>query len=376
MWPEEDGRTRSGRAEGLPGKEADSLDVFRVGIAGSGFGARVHAPLLAAHPGFDPVAIASLHRGDPDRVRKESGIANVTNDWRRLLDMRLDLLVVAANPPLHREIAERALERGLHVLCEKPMALDAAEAESMEELRREHGRIGAITFEFRFRPARAAVRQLLAQGRIGRVLHVAYAGQDARYAHLLSAPIGWLGESSQGGGRLGALGSHMFDSLRYWTGDEVSELSAQLTTHVPVSEDGERRDADDAFQAFGRMVSGATFLLDYRSATHRPSGWQLEIHGTEGTIALTDDRTVRLAPGSGGWQDVPLAPGADAPSAPEAVRGYASAMLPFLDELHASLRTGEPTGDLPTFADGVMSQRLLDAARRSSSSGLREVLRG
>ncbi len=350
------------------------MDVFRVGIAGGGFGARVHAPLLAAHPGFRPVAIAGLHRGDPDRIRSESGIAEVLSDWRRLLDLPLDLLVVAAAPARHREIAEAALERGLHVLCEKPMALDLGEAESMETLRRRSGRLGAITFEFRFRPARQAVRRLIAEGRIGRVVHVAYAGQDARYPQLVQDRLGWLGSRRQGGGRLGALGSHMFDSLRYWTGDEVSEIASQLTTHVPEGPGGETRDADDAFQAIGRMSGGATFTLDYRSATHLLSGWQLDVHGTEGTIALRDDRSVRLLPPGGEWQEVALPPAADAPELPPSPRGYASAMLPFLDRLHDALARGEAHRDLPTFQDGVESQRLLDAARRSSESGTRQLL--
>ncbi len=351
------------------------MDVVRVGIAGSGFGARIHAPMLRAHPGFEPVAIASLHRGDPDRVRAESGVEHVLDDWHRLLDLPLDLLVVAASPALHREITEAALQRGLHVLCEKPMALDLAEAESMESVRRAKGRIGAVTFEFRFRPARATVRRLVAEGAIGRVLHVAYAGQDPRYAQLRSARLGWLGSRQQGGGRLGALGSHMFDSLRYWTGDEVAELSAQLTTHVAEGAEGERRDADDAFQVFGRLVSGATFLLDYSSATNRPSGWQLEVQGTEGTVALADDRTVRLQRGGDDWQDVALPEAAAAPELPDVAGGYASALLPFLDRLHETLATGRPAADLPTFQDGVESQRLLDAARYSSDTGRRMALR-
>jgi predicted dehydrogenase len=357
-------------------RRRSTLDVLRVGIAGSGFGARVHAPILAAHPGFEPVAIASLHRGDADRVRAESGIANVMDNWHDLIDLPLDLLVVAANPELHREITEAALQAGLHVLCEKPMALDLVEAESMESLRRAQDRIGAITFEFRFRPARAAVRGLIADGAIGRILHVSYAGQDRRLAQLHSAPLGWLGRRSQGGGRLGALGSHMFDSLRYWTGDEVAELTAQLTTHVAEGPAGERRDADDAFQVVGRLVSGATFLLDYRSATTRPSGWQLEVHGSEGTLALSDDRTVRLQRGDGDWREVELPEAREAPGLPDTASGYASAMLPFLDRLHRSVVAGRPSGDLPTFQDGVESQRLLDAARRASDTGRRQTLRG
>ena len=348
--------------------------VLRVGIAGSGFGARVHAPMFAAHPGFAPVAIASLHRGDRDRIRRESGTADVLDDWRRLLDLPLDLLVVAANPSLHKEISEAGLERGIHVLCEKPMALDLAAAEAMESVRGRSGRIGAITFEFRFRPARQAVRRLIAEGRIGRILHVAYLGQDPRYAQLVAERQGWLGSRAAGGGRLGALGSHMFDSLRYWTGDEVSELAAQLTTHVPEGA-GERRDADDAFQVIGRMLGGATFLLDYRSATHRPAGWQLEVHGTQGTIAMADDLSVRLHEPHAGWQEIALPPAADAPGLPDAARRYASAMLPFLDRLHAAIARGEAGEELPTFRDGVESQRLLDAARRASSEARRQTLR-
>lgn len=349
---------------------------FRVGIAGSGFGARVEAPMFAVHAGFEPVAIATLHRGDEARIREESGMHDVLHDWRRLLDRHLDLLVVAAHPALHREITEAALAQGLHVLCEKPMALDLAEAAAMEEARVRSGTVGAITFEFRFRPARQAVRRLIADGAIGQPLHVAFSGQDPRLPQLQAERIGWLGQSEMGGGRLGALGSHMVDSLRYWTGDEVAELSAELTTHVPDGPGGERRDADDAFVVVGRLQGGATFVLDYQSASRRPAGWQLAVHGSQGTIALRDDRAVWLQTGGGGWQEIDLPPAADHPDLPAAARGYASAFLPFLDRLHQSLAGGEATGDLPTFRDGVASQRLLDAVRRSARTGLRQHLQG
>jgi len=345
--------------------------VFRVGIAGGGFGARVHAPLMRAHGGFEPVAVASLNGGDLEGIRRTSGVEAVVDGYPALLELDLDLVVVASHPGLHRPLTEAALQRGVHVLCEKPMAIDAEEAEAMEALRSALGLVGAITFEFRFRPARQAVRRLIAEGRLGRLLHIAYTGREPRYRALAAEPLGWLARRAQGGGRLGALGSHMFDSLRFWTGDEPAELQAQLATHVPQGPKGERRDADDGFQIVGRMRSGATFMFDYLSASHQPSGWHLEVHGSEGLLRMEDDQVVGFLPAGGAWQEIPLPKAASAGLSGSAA-SYESAMLPFLDRLHLALVHGEAPGDLPVFQDGAQVQRLLDAARRSSETGRRE----
>ncbi|MBX5465253.1 MAG: Gfo/Idh/MocA family oxidoreductase [Clostridia bacterium] len=351
---------------------------LRVGIIGTGFGARVQAPLFGRHPAFEVAAVASVARGDVERVRRESGVERVLTDWRALLEEPLDLVSVTSDPAHHKEMVLAALERGHAILCEKPMALDAGEAEEMVSARERAGRPGWIDFEFRFRPARQKTREILASGRLGRILHVSYIGRDAGYHRLAENRLGWLGRRATGGGVLGAVGSHAIDALRWWLGDEFASLEARLITHVPevTLPDGERevRDADDAFQVIGETRSGIRFEMAFVRASRHLSGWRLEVLGSEGTLVMRGDRELELGLGDEPLRPVPLEP-TPAPPAdlPAAARPYWDAFPPFLDHLARALRGGEEPG-LARFEDGLAVQRVMDAVREAAETGRRVML--
>lgn len=352
------------------------MQRIRVGIIGTGFGARVHAPILRAHPGFDVQAIASVTRGDSTRIQSESGVDRVYADWRQMLDReKLDLLVVASAPDLHREMAFGGFERGLHVLCEKPMALDIAEAESMCDAQRRAGRHGFINHEFRFRPARLCVREALRQGAIGDVVQVNYQNIGGGYLARQARRLNWLGSRSAGGGVLGAIGSHMFDSLRFWTGREVQNVSGQLETLVAeVDPDGrgaEHRTADDSFRTFGHLSGGIPFSLSYVVSSGGLARSELDIQGTEGCLRMVDDGHVLLARGDEALRasDLPALSPAP-PQLPGSAARYPF-LYPFVDRLHRMLTEGAEDPLMPTFADGLAVQGILDAVRRSSDEGRR-----
>ncbi|WP_226683162.1 Gfo/Idh/MocA family protein [Sutcliffiella horikoshii] len=349
-----------------------NMKKIRVGIIGTGFGAKVHAPVIKSHPGFEVVSISSVSRGRLDDIKEETGIENVYGNWEEMLEKEdLDLVSVASAPLLHHDMVVKAFESGKHVLCEKPMAFDALEAEKMIQARDAAGKMGWINFEYRFLPARQKIKEIISSGTIGKVLHVNFSLNIAGYERYATSKRGWLSQKDQAGGMLGAVGSHLIDSLLWWTDAKVESVSGQLTTHVPefIDENGEKevRTADDAFQAMGNFVGGGTFNIGSNIAVRHAEGWELEVYGTDGTIKMSQDNKVLVGIGNDPLEEVELEGALEIPKGMNPVAaGYFNAFYRSLDEVYKSLLGDEVNPDLPVLEDGFRVQVVMDAIRRSA----------
>lgn len=354
------------------------MSKIRVGIIGTGFGAKVHAPMMKLHGGFEVVAISSVSRGNVDEVRNTSLVENVYTDWKLMLEKEeLDLVVVASAVHLHKEMVLAAYEKGVHVLCEKPMAFDTSETEEMITARDEAGKLGLINHEFRFLPARSKVKEILESGTLGDVIHIRYQASFANYPGLATKSRGWLGQKETGGGMLGALGSHMIDGLQWWTNNQFSDVFANLPIHVPTSTkaDGtvEVRTADDGFQVMGTLTNGATVTLELISAARQTKNtWHLEVFGKNGTLVMLDDNKVFLATGDAGLESVELVPEIKAPEEMPAIAArYFNGFNRMLDALQETIQNGSKHPYLADFENGHTTQKVLDAVRLSHEEGRR-----
>ncbi|MBD8067819.1 Gfo/Idh/MocA family protein [Bacillus sp. PS06] len=352
------------------------MKKIKVGIIGTGFGAKVHAPMMKFHEGFEVVAISSVSRGNIDQVKKESLVDNVYTDWKKMLQEEdLDLVVIASAVFLHKEMVLAAYEKGLHVICEKPMALNSCETEEMLSVRNNADKFGLINHEFRFLPARTKVKELLDSGELGELLHIRYECTFASYESLTSRSRGWLGQKEAGGGMLGALGSHMIDTLQWWTSATFKEVFANLPIHVPTYTDSDGaidvRTADDGFQVIGRLANGATVTLELVSATRQTTNtWRLEIFGTNGTLSMLDDNQVFFSYGDTKLEEVELSPVIHAPvEMPEIAARYYNGFHRMLDALKESFDSGVKHPYLADFENGHQTQLILDAIRMSSLEG-------
>src|SRR5688572_27111263 len=177
----------------------------RIGIIGTGWGARVQAPTFR-ETGLSVVAIAGHNRERTRVVADDLGLRAV-DDWRDLVaSPDVDLISIVTPPSEHREMALASLEAGKHVLLEKPTALNALEAEELvSAASRNRDKLALIDHELRFLPSWREARE-----RIGEIGAVRYA--DVRYASPSrgdrSRAWNWWSDATRGGGILGAVGSH------------------------------------------------------------------------------------------------------------------------------------------------------------------------
>ena len=301
-------------------------------------------------------------------------------DWREAITRDdVDIVDICTPGFLHAEIAIAALEAGKHVLCEKPLANDPAEAERMVEAARaarERGQIAALGHTYRRVPALAHARDLVAAGRLGEIRQI-----RASYLQdwLVDAEAGmtWrLRAETAGSGALGDIGSHAIDQIQFVTGQQVTAVRGRLATMVPErpGPDGpEPVTVDDAAWATLELDGGAIASVEAsRMATGAKNELSLEVYGTKGALRFDLERLDEL------WF-------LDA-TAPVAEQGFARVLVtepehPYLEgwwpqghilgwenaftnqarDLLLAVRDRDPAAYSPDFEDGLALQRILEA---------------
>ena len=223
-----------------------------VGIVGTGFGVRVQLPLWQHTPGARVTAVCSHNEGRARQVADRFGLAHAVTDYRALAELPdVDLVSVVTSPELHYPASMAAIEAGKHVLCEKPFALDEAQAREMFEAAEAKGVVHMVNFEFRTTPARVRMREMIQDGFIGSLNHV-HATSFGDFVHWTEGrTASWWYGAKTGGGWLGASGSHTLDAMRRLFG-EVVAVSAALDTfakeHKAIDQPARIvADADDTF---------------------------------------------------------------------------------------------------------------------------------
>jgi predicted dehydrogenase len=284
---------------------------------------------------------------------------------------RFDLVCIATPTRQHAPMALAALEAGAHVLCEKPTAMDAAEARAMLDRAVSLGRVHMIDHELRFNPNRRKVRDLLAAGAIGQVRHVNVSNIVSSWGDPASRPAGdWWSLAAEGGGRLGANGSHQVDLLRWWLG-EVAAVNGQVRTMIPARIDRAtgatwRADADDLCHFTLEMEAGSLVQVFISAVARHALDNTTQIFGSEGTIVLENTgETLRLARAGGAFEEIQVHdPNADLPGLNPGI--WNVSVVGLLRELVAAIREGRQPREGATFHDGWRNQLVLDAVIQSS----------
>lgn len=351
------------------------MSKLKVGIIGTGFGALVQAPGFMMHPEWEVVALSGVSR--PGRAAEQAAqlrIPRAYDDYTRMLEgEELDLVSVVSAPDLHLPMTLSALERKIPVLCEKPMALNLAEARAMVGAAESRNLVNAIDFEFRHRPARTRFRELVQEGFLGELIHFTLTYSMPAFERHAARPMGWLWREESGGGMLGALGSHLIDSLRWFFGD-IEAVAGKLTTHVAQRE-GEQVTADDTFAFLCQMSGGkATGMVQMLMYAHHGFGMRLEAFGTKGSLVLIDDKSLLAGKAGQSLTEVALPVRIAVPGVtyPDQLDERTPPFVVMAENLaHAIRGAGAPgpSREYATFRDGAAVQAVLDAIRQADREG-------
>ncbi len=352
---------------------------IKIGIIGTGFARKVQIPAFLQCGGAEIVSIASGRRENAENVAKEFNIEHFTGDWRETIEYKdVDLICITTPPNLHKEMTLFALERGKHILCEKPMAMNAAEAEEMTEKAEEKEVLALIDHELRFQKGRQKAREILRKGEIGKIINAKYNFRNASRGSL-DVPWNWWSDEKQGGGALGAIGSHIIDSFNWFLGAEISSVFCQLKTHVQQRREeksGEMREVttDDEASLILRFADGdltedATGIVSL-SMVERPKYQnRIEFFGTEGAMRVGHRGEIFLATKDDkDWREIEVE--FDKPLEGVADTGFSRGFTSFAPKIIEAIREGKTEiENAATFADGLKVQRVLDAAHKSDETG-------
>ncbi|WP_285042485.1 Gfo/Idh/MocA family oxidoreductase [Plantibacter sp. LMC-P-059a] len=379
---------------------------LRVAIVGYSFMGSIHAQAWTTAPRFfdlgPGVELVAVSGRDAEAARAFAdrfGIADVETDWRALLTRGdVDVIDICTPGHLHAEIAIAALDAGIHVLCEKPLANTLEEAERMvaaAERAAARGVQAMVGFSYRRTPALAYAQRLVADGRLGTIRHI-----RAQYLQDWIVdpdfPLVWRLDAEQAGsGALGDLGAHIIDLVGFVTGQEltgVSALSSTFITERPLPDASSGLSAtstaatprtgtvtvDDAVVFIGRTDGGALATFEAtRFATGRKNAMRLEVDGSDGSITFDFERMNELE-----FHDHTL-PAEEAgfrrilvtePGHPYAGAwwpaghglGYEHTFVHEVADLARDLAAGRRPE--PGFADGLRVQRILTAVAESAAA--------
>ena len=325
-------------------------------------------------------AICGRDRAGTRRAAKTLGWEKAVTDWKTIVaDPLIDIVDICTPNDSHAEMAIAAARAGKAILCEKPLARNVAEARRMVDAAKEARVANMVCHNYRRVPAIALARQMIDGGEIGdRVYHF-----YARYAQDWIAdenfPLVWRLQSKvAGSGALGDIGAHIIDLTRFLVG-EIAGVSAVRETFVKRRLTKNRRfarvDVDDAVGVIGKFQHGAILNLEATRFAHgRKNQLAFEINGSRGSLAFDLEEMNRLR-----FYDA---------TDPEQTRGFRDIMV--TESNHPYVGNWWPPGHIigyehsfvhtiadfvkavvthkriqPDFADGLKTQRVLDAIQRA-----------
>ena len=355
------------------------MAAHTVGIIGLGYG-RAHIPAFQAQ-GCKVVALCQRDQAGAKTIADAYGVPAVFARWEDMLaTARPEIVVIATPPHLHHAIALASFEAGAHVLCEKPLAMDRAEAASMVAAAAGAGRVAMTGFNWRFTAAMQRFNAMVREEKLGRPFHLALRWFGARWADEAAAPTWRMDLAQAGHGAMGDMGVHLVDLVR-WNFGEIARVSAQAGVGYPgrtVPGGSRKADAEDFCTVLAQLASGAHVTLSVSRVAAGVNEHTLEAYGSRGALAYRLSRegarwydgTLRAATGPSTMLqpvDVQTLPGVTVTSTDAMdIIGQAT-IAPLVARLLEAIRTGAPAS--PSLDDGLRAQAVLDAVHASVSRG-------
>lgn len=342
---------------------------LRAGVAGLGFGARVHAPVLARLPDVEVVAICGTDAQRTQDAAMRLGTRGYT-DLHAFLDQRLDVVSLALPPAVNSGFAQACFARGLPVLCEKPVALTTAAARSLLDAA---PTTTAVDFEFAEAPVFHWLLQAAADGRWGQVEDVHVTWTTLSFAQE-RCEWSWKTDEARGGGVLPLLGSHVLHMLEALVG-RVATITADVDRRRTsrFAPPGALPAADGATLAL-TTEAGARSTVVLSNAAHGAQRHEWRVLFERATVTLRNDGLDPLR----GFQLVVRRPGRPDEVLQPDDGGSEDGRIPAFETLArrfvTAVREGTPAS--PDIGSGVRVQELLDGTMTAAASRCGVDVRG
>ncbi len=369
------------------------MAAVRIGLIGAGFMGKIHsiayrnaAMLFGSEiPAVNPVLVTDFDPALAERAARDWGWGRAVATWQEITGSQdIDVVDICTPNDNHVDIALDALERGKHVLCEKPLALDADSCYRLCEAAKASDRVAQVGFVYRQWPAVAMARKLIDEGAIGTV-------RTARAQFLLDynsnpdVSMSWRFDKVRAGsGALGDVGSHCIDLLQYLAGPISHVAAARMQTFVDQRKDADGRlvdvSVDDQTEILAEFESGAsgTILASWAGTGHK-CDLGFEVIGSRGSLSFTWQRSNELkffdstdGADRQGFRTIlvgPVHPGADGIHTVAAQGlGYTDAFTIAARNTLRNLSAGKVLSG-PTFVDGLRVAEVTDAVIAAVASG-------
>ena len=349
--------------------------VIRIGSVGlGGIWTGVHEPGIRRSPDLELVAICDIDEEKLKAAGEKYGIdeAHRFVDYHDLINCPdVDAVDICTSNDAHFEIGMAAVEAGKPYDIEKPITMTAEEADILANATKEKGIKNMVCFSYRFKAATRYAKDLIAQGKIGKVYHVDMQYFQAWGLPRVDCPLAWrFIKNRTGSGALGDLGCHALDLVRFVLGKEYTNIVGHTGTYVKERklEKGEgvgQVDVDDFCNYMADMEDGisASFQIT-RFGFGRGNYQRMEIYGSEGAIVYSLDATPGLE------DEIEVCSGdinADAhvfSKLPIPQQYYSDQMQSFADILN-----GVGDGMPATIFDGQANQHVVDTILESAEAG-------
>jgi predicted dehydrogenase len=359
---------------------------IRVGIVGvspnRGFASIAHIPALRALPEFEITAVCTTRQDSAETAARHFGIPLAFCDAEQLArHPDVDLVTVTVKVPDHYRPVMAAIEAGKHVYCEWPLGRNTEEARRMLDAAERKGVRHAVGLQGQMSPTINYVKDLIAEGYVGRVLAATMIGCAPNWGATLDRA--YQADFANGANLMTITGGHQIDALCYCLG-EFRELAAFAVTqrdHIPLEGAGElvRLTAPDQLVVCGIIGDAAAASFQIRGGMARGTEFLFEIHGSGGDLVLAattggsmqrQELSLRGAQGKGArLADLPIP--AKYRFVPDGVpRDSPYNVAQLYAKLAESIRNGTPAS--PGFDAAVRRHRLLDAIMSASNTGQKQ----
>ncbi|WP_017302924.1 Gfo/Idh/MocA family protein [Spirulina subsalsa] len=347
---------------------------LKVAVLGTGFGQKIHIPALQHHHRTEVIALWNNDLAKAQEIAAAHQIPQAFSSLQDLLALpELDAVTVATPPFLHTEMASQVLEARKHLLLEKPMNLNAQDTQYLYDLAQQKGLVAIADFEFRFVPSWQRLAELLQEGIVGKIRFIKIDWLVVSRADP-SRPWNWYARQDQGGGALGAIGSHAFDYIA-WLFGPIQRLCGHLSCAIPQRPDptqgGQLKpvDADDTCMVMMELKDGTPVQMSLSSVTYQGRGHWVEVYGEKGTLVLGSDNQKDYVHGFRLWY-APAGESLREQEIPQRLAfpqvfpdGRLAPVLRVIDHWVQCIDQGKVTA--PSLKEGVYSQLLMDLTHES-----------